>query len=498
MTVSIRQTLASTMIGGGGQLTWDGVAAYLRREYFDSDFERDRRKRHRKRQELYQDGGIRYIHELIDQVFHDQNVRDMRKKWAKTARFNNVIKRLVNELSTVYQEPAKRTVNGDTNNAAYQRVQTLCRQHERSKQVSKLANLHRSLLAGFRVRNVGTISDPVNQMAIDIITPDCCHLVCHPNDPTHLIAVAIDINTRQASGAGPARVVWTSHEKFFLDSSDRIIGKPVEHGFPRLPFSHLSLEPPSGSLWPGEAGEDLVAAHMAIWFSSVCLLKEAKSATVLPIIAGDATQIAREQATDSELPVEAPDGTSISTVDLSMDLAMFRDTNNHVLETVANNYGMSAALIHHQGVQSAEARDLMRVPLRELRLDQQTPLREFERDFAEVQSMVLERDLPEHAFKLDGWHIDFADPQTPRSVKEQLEEFEHARRLNLDSTIRYIMRQNPDLDEEQAKTVVELMVADELWRNEAIRPMAEISGSPGAEVAGGDVKSFVMGVLNAS
>jgi hypothetical protein len=98
------------------------------------------------------------------------------------------------------------------------------------------------------------------------------------------------------------------------------------------------------------------------WLSSIFLLKEQKSATKQPVLQGDGTNIARSQAADSEVPIETADGQSITTVDMSMDLGMFRATSDHIIEHVAQDYGMSAALINQQGVQSAEARELMRVP----------------------------------------------------------------------------------------------------------------------------------------
>ena len=367
-------------------------------------------------------------------------------------------------------------------NTKYQQVQQLSNQSVKSAELNAKLTLHRAVLGGFRVRNVGSLKETRNEPVIDVVTPDRAFLVGHPLDPMHTIAVGIKIKTAYARGTGPSWVVWTEHERFWLDEDAAILGKPKTHSFGRIPYVFVSLEQGTTSPWPGQAGEDLVSAHMAIWFSNVSLMKELKSSTKVPTISGDTTAAVRGQMADTEGFVELPDGTSVSSLELGMDLNKFVTVDGHISSTTANNHGLSGALLRHQGVQSADARDLMRVPLREIRLKQQIPLREYERKFVEVQAAVLAADHAALSFKIDGWSIDFADPQTPRSVKERLEEFEHARRLSLDNTVRFVMRQNPDLTPDDAQAYIEENVAAEVWRNEAMRPLVVMSGSMGARM----------------
>jgi hypothetical protein len=174
--------------------------------------------------------------------------------------------------------------------------------------------------------------------------------------------------------------------------------------------------------------------------------------------------------------VELADGTVVSTLDRAMDLSMFRDSARNVYETAAANYGLAPSLLSHQGVQSADARDLMRIPLRELRLQQQGMFRQFERQFVEVQAMVLARELPELAFDTTGWRIDFADPQTPLGRAEALEIFQKERQLTMTSTVEEMIRRNPDMTREQADTLIKLYVAEEQARIEDLRALSDISG----------------------
>ena len=93
------------------------VGRYLAENY-GTDAERCRRERHARRNTLYRDGGCEYMKGVIDRVFKDPVVKELRKEWVEHARFSNSLKRIVNEVSTVYAEPAARKVAGDAANQA--------------------------------------------------------------------------------------------------------------------------------------------------------------------------------------------------------------------------------------------------------------------------------------------------------------------------------------------------------------------------------------------
>jgi hypothetical protein len=243
-----------------------------------------------------------------------------------------------------------------------------------------------------------------------------------------------------------------------------------------MPWILFSLEPPAGSLLDSMTGEDLVAAHRAVWFENILLLKESKSATKQTVVSGDLASVTRGQALDSETPLEASDGVAVSTVDMSMDLSLFRATAQSIYETAAANYGIPPAVLMHQGVQSAEARELMRAPLKELRKEQIVYFRLFERELAEVQSMVLEADLPEFKFSMDDWRIDFGESQTPMSPLDETTLFEKERSLGLTDTVEVLMRRNPHITAEHATATMLRHIKVETERVRAMKPLVSISG----------------------
>jgi hypothetical protein len=483
MTVSIRRVLAAMPSGAQGtDLEWSEVGRYLK-ENCDRETDRARERRHKTRDDFYCDGGVDYIKSVIDDVFMDETVRELRKKWVPHARFNNAVKRIVNEISSVYSAPAVRSVkDGDK---AYQDVLERLQFDIVMQQVNRLFNLHRIVLIAPRVRQ---LLDGSREPVIDVATPTTFRVVLHPNDNTRPVGwlLRLDLRSfRRAEGRVAAWVLWTDHEWVHLDDNFMPISETHnEHGIGMCPWLPIMRSPIRAGFWPGDEGEDLVAAQVAIWISNVLLLKETKSATKQTILSGDLAGVARGQSADSEVPNQVSDGVAVNTVDMSMDLEMFRDTGDHALERVANNYGMSLALVNHQGVQSADAREMMRIPLRELRREQHPTFRLAERSLAQRMALVFAKDAPDLQFSADGWRIDFGEAQTPLTPTEELTLFEKERAAGLDNTVDFLMRRNPDLAEETAKTQILNNIAVETWRVGEMRELQALSGAMGSEQNG--------------
>lgn len=480
MTVSIRKVLAALPSGDQGMdLTWGEVGRYIA-ENCNRTEDKDREKRHRIRDEFYTDGGVTYMKTVIDEVFVDPVVRDLRKKWVPHARFNNPIKRIVNEISTVYAEPARRSIGEESQ--VYTDLLEQLQFDIVMQQVNRLFNLHRVVLSAPRVRKM---VDGTREPVIDIATPATFRVVLHPNDNKRPVGwiIRTDLkNVRRPDGQRqPAWVLWTDHERIHLDEAFiPIEATLVEHGLGMCPWVPVMRSPVQAGFWPGEEGEDLVAGHIAIWFSNVLLLKEEKSATKQTVVSGDGANTARAQANDSELVGEISDGQAMNTVDMSMDLSMFTGTSDHILERLANDYGMSLAQLKHQGVQSADAREAMRIPLRELRREQHPIFRLFERGLAKRMERVFAADADESMrFEVKKFRIDFGEAQTPMTPTEELILFEKERAAGLDNTKAFYQRRNPDADDEMAEAAIVENIDVETWRVTQMRQLMAVSGAMG-------------------
>lgn len=478
---SIVDVLATLPSGApSAALRAEELSRYLK-EHCDTDGEKERNKRHALRDELYRDGGNGVMSNVIDALFEDTDIRKKRKAFIPYAKFNNALKRMVNEMATTHSEPAKRLVSeGDDN---YQKLLKAISIDEQMLQVSRLANLHRALLIGFRVRMK---PDGTREPVLDIATPANVRAVLHPNDDSLVVGWMIRCNYRTARRSnGPKWTLWTDRESVQLRDDLTVIGDSWQsHDFGVIPWVPLTLGPQCPGFWPGSEGEDMVAGHIAIWVQNILLLKESKSATKQTVITGDGTSMMRGQGADSESPNELTDGQSVQTLDTSMDLSMFRDTADHVLQHLAQNYGMSPAIIGHEGAQSAEARELMRMPLKEIRRQQQTPMRRAEQQLARVMSAVCRVDLPDHNFSADDWRMEFAESETPLDPISEMTLFEMRRKAGVDNTVLFLQRRYPGITPEAALEMIAENVLVETERNRLMRPLMQISGSMGAQMPG--------------
>lgn len=491
-TVSILESIPKRPGGSvdPGAFRWSHLGQYLSNHYLKNEAEKTRREKAAQRQRLYQCSGDTEMLDMLRHVFKSHEVIELRREWIEFAKYNNVIRRVCNELATCYSAPAVRKVGGSAENQArYKEVQRLCRLDEVMQRINPLLILQRALAVVPRMRQTpASVWEPV----IDVVTPATFSAVRDPLDPTQLLALIFENDYLLSDGlnAGPRWNVLTWHETFAVSSHCEVLEKTVaEHGFGRIPALLLTLEPPEGRLIDSDTGADLVAAQLSIWFLNVLHLKELKSATKQIITQGDTSQAVRNQVSDTDMTGSLPEGVSINAIDRSMDVSIFPAGAQHIGETTGSNYGLAPAVLRGDGAQSADARELQRIPLRELRLRQQIPFREFERELAELLRVIVAQRRPDLEFSTDGWSIDFADPQTPLGTKEALEVFQQERQLTLTSTKREVKRRNPDLDNDAAEEFIAENIADELERNLAMRPLQMISGSPAAEQAGGDIPS---------
>lgn len=480
----------------GGQvsttpLTSDEVGRYLADTY-GTEAERCRRERHARRNNLYRDGGSDYMRSVIDRVFQDPEVRRLRKEWVDHARFSNSLKRIVNEVSTVYAEPAARLVGGsEENRVAFAQLVEEMKLDEVMDYANRMLNLHRAILLGPRVRDEG---DGKRCVVVDVITPDQVIAVCDPNDPSRVIAWAIQVEYRSARRPDgwrpPAWQLWNDHESWLLDKDLRPIGEPVPHGLgvcPLLPINYHA-ETIAG-FWPGEEGEDLVAAQVAIWMANILLLKETKSATKQTTISGDVTTAARNQSMDTEVPSHFPEGVTASTVDMSMDTSLFTAAGDHALARVGNNYGLSMGALTHQGVQSAEARELMLEPLRHLRRRQIKTFRRVEKSLAQLIAVIARVDAPTLAFDAAGFRINFGEPQVLQTEAERLATFKERQALGVDNVIDFMRRQDPDLDEADAIASLRRNFWISTMRVVLMKDLMAISGQLGAAAVRADTNA---------
>lgn len=482
--MGIRETL-----GLGAPASWTYVGEHLRDCYIKNSNDMARRADARKRDQYYEGGGDEHIKRFIYLAFEDTLTRRLRADLVGQAKWNNVVRRVTREIATVYSKPAVRKVSGE--NETYLEFQDVTGMDAVMREVDRRLVYQEDVWVQYRVQK------ETRKPVVDVISPAMFWAVCSLTDATQMIAVVLDQTPPRVTRVTPCYRVWTADETFMLDSECRVIISSVEpNALGRIPGVLASMRPPStkGRLLAECPAADLVAAHEAIWFQNVLLIKESKSANKQAYLSGDLSRAVFGQSADTEREIILPEGVVVNVVDRSMDFSQFRDTEMRIAETVASNYGLPPSMLHQSDATSGAEASARRIPLRELREERVPVLRGVERELAQIQAAVNANDLSEFSFSADGWGIDFGEVQQPMTEAEKDLVFEKRRQLGLTNTLAEIRDRNPDLkSDDEAETVLKDNIEIETMRVIMMKSLMSASGSMGAsteDVAAGGKPPF--------
>jgi hypothetical protein len=476
--MGLRQILGKA--SGGGLATWDFVSAYLRTNYIDNPQEKERRRLAAVRDKLYANKGNEELQHLVEIAFTNDKNRELREVLIPWAKWKNLTKRVVRLLATVYQQPAKRSVQGTTNQK-YQDFLRAAKKNTAMRELDRRLVLHEDVWIQYRVQKAPTGPRPI----FDVISPAMFWAIAHPHDPTLLIGIILDQTPTHANkrDTDPHYRVWTDDETFLMDAAGRIFGTSVE-SWPigRMPGVLASTCPPSlkaeRRLLASEPFADVVAGHQAQWFQRLLGLKESKSATKQLYHSGDMSNAVAGQAPDTETDVFTPEGTNTQAIDRGMDLSQFSDMAKTIDDDVAEGNDIPPSVMHHTSATSGAEVMLRMIPLRGAREERIDLLRDVERELVQVEASINRAEnLVQYVFDATSWSMNFGEVQVPETAAERNSNFETERRLLLRDTIEEIMERDPDLTEEQASELLAKRVNNETERVKLSKDLMALNGS---------------------
>ncbi len=464
--------------GGRVVRTYDEIAKALDDSWISN--EDDRIREMKKRVDLYEDRTWNILKDQIRRQFGSEEIIQSKNQLLSESRFQNVTRRIINEISTVYSENAKRSVAAADGYQEFLRVTHFQRVME---VVNQRLNLCNEVWLSAGVDRAGA---PVVRVA----TPDRFWAISHPLDPIQHIGMVFPIPARgiKRSELDPHFVVWSATEKFFLNGNKRIVKDVVWPEGTAMHSDGVAVNPlgampgvllhrriPVDRLLDWDTGKDLISAHEAIMLLNLLLLDEQKSGTVLVYAKGDTKDMASGQPMDRKFLLHVPEDVDIDSIDLKADPQSYLSTAKSALHQIAANYGIPGDVFEMSMSSSSgfEIR-LKRTRLVEMRRDQAKDFRDHERRFVEVASIVMDREgPPEVRFAPEGFTIDFGETEIPRSAKEKLESRKMARSMGLSNPIDEVMADDPDLDEKAAEKIIDRNL--EIWGDLVMR-IKEING----------------------
>lgn len=411
-----------------------------------TDKETERKKEAKRRLDLYMDRGRVHFEAAIDDQYKNAVIKKQLKEFLKTADFQNVTRRIVREISTVYSEPAVRKVK---DNDKYQEFIAEIRQDRSMRKVNRLGNLLRDVLVWPRVRDNGYACQ-------EVVPPSRFWAVPHPDDPLQAIGFVLEQFPASAKASPETRhYLAMDDEEFVWLSKGWNFLRREPHPLKRIPALLWSKEDPDDSILDGTSGADIPNAHVAVTLLNARMLKHQKSGTKMAAVTGDTSGMARGQPMDEETVIEAPEGVAFQTLDLGADPQSYIDTVNSVIKQVAANHGipMSVFDLSYQATSGFEI-NLKRSGLREIRADQILDFRPFEKELATLWAATLDARNHRFAFNPDGWSIEFGDTDTPDSPMDRLEYWKAQEDLDLINRVDIFMKQNPEATEEVALATI--------------------------------------------
>jgi hypothetical protein len=478
---TLNEILGTLPNGMVAALSDDAMTKHLREVYINSDAEKNRRDKTRMRIDLYNDKGAAQIRSMIDEIFRNTSVRDWQKKFAELASFQNLTKRVIREISAVYSEPATRSVRSERMNRVYRTLIRNVRMDRRMRLANQMVNLCNEAVLWFDL----AMGKPV----LRVVTPDNFWAVAHPNDPCELAALIFD----KVPGKGvpvtvdtPFYLVVSDSEQFCLNQHGRLLPetrKPI--GMSRMPMVLVHRVEPTTELLCPDPGNDIIAAHKAIALINTMMLKHQKSGTKQAYAAGDVGDMPMGQPMDEEHLLQAPEGVSLSTLDLGADPSSYITAARAVIKQIAANYGIPESVfdLSYQATSGFEI-ELKRTGLREVRRDQILDWRPVEFELSEIMSEALAESGNPLAFNTDGWSIDFGEVETPQDPMARLSYWEKLRQMGLMNTREMYMAMNPEASESEADAAIVLNAAVEaervsLFRSLNMSPSTPADGSDG-------------------
>ncbi len=458
---------------------------WIRREYGlgtegkAGNLHRARREEIAKRLRLYRDDAEYDFKEMISNIYEDAKYREKLYKLIPVACEQNVTRRIINEVASLYDKPAVRTLNGDGDKfrAEEKRVNL----HEVTQGLHRLLYLCNEVLVwSFK---------GANGSRLRVVTPDLFDPVPNPFDATAMAGALLDmapatLATGEAKKKLPHFELWDDTYKYLLnangdwvDENGTPASEPIAHGKQRIPGVLLHKSEPNDTLLDCRPGRDIISAHLGVTLINIMIMRLSKSqGERQPILQGNLANVAAGQSMDGETPIVLPPEVIATMLETKTDPDHYLKVKREKLTSVAQTYGMSYEQLTYQ-----ETSDTTSGKGYQVRREKLTELRSEQRRRALINEAEVVRLL---GFDPDGMKVDHSEQAIPQDAMEEVGLLELKMKKGLDSPIAYLKRKDPDLDDEGALKLLKANLSDWAVLIAMVRalnmPADADAGTPGA------------------
>lgn len=395
-----------------------------------SDYER--KEKALKLLDFYHDQQLPYLYDRLAKNFSDPD------------RFSlasiNIVKKIIDGLSTVYISDAKRIVQGNKQDQElFDRVAYDASLGLKMKQANRFSKLLGTCLLKVVFRN--------GRIALDLITGDICDVETGAS-PEDLKSITITYYPESGKQQEVTYSKWTPERVYRLDYQKNVISS-VANPYQILPFIPVWDSFPISDFWI-EKGDSLLAVQEAVneKLTDLIYILRLQGFSV-PVSKGSNAEFktldpgtALNLPQDGDFSFEAPNSPIKATLD-SID---------YLIKTTAISYGLPASYLSNKPSErkSGVSRLIENKELSEKRLDDIELFRRYEQELFQVIKTVWNTHNQTKFSDKCYLKIDFAEPQS-FSISEQAQSWALLMDYGVYSPVDLIQKLNPDLSEEEAR-----------------------------------------------
>lgn len=481
---------------------FSGPAATVLRSFLaakgNAEVERQADAQHRL--DVYEDDWADALQDRIRNAFTAENAAELEKVLDTT---NNPLKRIVNEISTLYHKPPVWKFAEKSTQDTWRRIQDGANAPVFFPELNRMVTLLNDVLV--------YVCPYRDHLTYRLILPQDAYVVPDPNDPARPLEVMFREGNVSSPSQAPVWHYWSRsgavamYEKY--DNEGRPLAKPLavpyrdEFGAPAIPIVAYHRKMPTWSFWDSTGGDDLyeLTVMVGLWETWINHLLRT-DAIRQKWASGEVVEIPGEQqgGPTAILQFRASGGGPINIGEFSSqaDWSGLGNQLTRKLENVLNNYGLATSDFRTSGdPTSGFALRVRKEGLVELR-EQQIPVyRTWDKALYAITASVWNFEITNPAHPdLDGDplpppseakpDIQYAMYQTAQTVEEQAAAFALAKErmsLGLESPITIYLADHPGETEEEARAAIEKNRADS--RDDSAEEVDPTTALNGAQVA---------------
>jgi hypothetical protein len=395
-----------------------------------SDFER--KEKARKLLDFYHDQQLVYVYERLQKHFSDPDKFSLASL--------NIVRKIIDGLSAVYIEDAKRVVSKDQ--TKFDQIQTKAKLGIKMKTANRLSKLLGTILLKVVYRN--------NKIELDLITPDICDIKTG-DSPEDIQSVTITYYPESGKRNEVTYTRWTDTNITYLNYHKQETGI-ADNPYGILPFIPIWDSLPIADFWV-EKGDSLLSVQESIneKITDLMYILRLQGFSV-PVTSGSNSEIG---ILDPGQALNLPEGADFNFRAPNSPIKSHLDTIEFLIRNTAISYGLPASYLSSKPSErkSGLSRLIENKELAEKRQDDIALFRSYEsQTFDCIRAIHNHHNLTNKIAPDAEFKVDFAEPKN-LNLNEQAQSWTMLIDKNAMSAIDVIQRLNPDLSRKEAEQV---------------------------------------------